>query len=64
MARDSKVALGFVLLALISISALTQAQQSQTNQKPPQTSPTPPETSEFEVLKTNTNLQMEGRQRD
>jgi hypothetical protein len=33
MARDSTVALGFILLALISISALTHAQQSQTNYK-------------------------------
>src|SRR6476469_3062878 len=55
MARDSKAALGFVLLALISISALTHAQQSQNNKTRPQPSPTP-ETSEFEVLKTNTNL--------
>jgi VWFA-related protein len=55
MARDSKVALGLVVSALISISALAHAQQSQTNDKRPQPSPTPP-ASDFEVLKTNTNL--------
>jgi hypothetical protein len=54
MARDSKVALGFVLLALISLSALTPAQQSQRRDNRVQPSPTP--TSDYEVLKTNASL--------
>jgi len=40
---------------LVSISALTNAQQSQPSDKHPEPSPTPP-ASDYEVLKTNTNL--------
>ncbi len=56
MAQNWKVALGFILLALISISALSQAQSRQTESKRPQPSPTPSEPSDLEVLKTTTNL--------
>jgi VWFA-related protein len=56
MARASKVVPCLVLLALISIAALTRAQSPRAGDQRPQPSPTPPEVSDYEVLKTNTNL--------